>query len=180
MQQYYAKANHITRQMSNRWIVLLLLFSMSGASCGYSQAGTEQAPAPPPAVSTSVPATGSTPNSSPFPRTPEVTEMPSAPPVEKFVELAKKDLASRLRTDVEKIKLVKTADMLWLNAALGCPRPGKVYPEGRVPGFQIWLELAGTEYIYNTDFNGTLILCPELNPSIPNSNNDPTPGVPIR
>jgi hypothetical protein len=102
------------------------------------------------------------------------------PPVEKFVSLSKKDLAERLQIDTEKILLVKTAEMLWLNAALGCPRPGRFYEPGRVTGFQIWLDVEGTEYIYNTDFNGTVILCPELNPSVPNLPNDPTPGVPIR
>jgi len=101
-------------------------------------------------------------------------------PVEKYVSLSKKDLAERLQIDREKILLVKTAEMLWLNAALGCPRPGKVYPTGRVPGFQIWLEVEGTQYIYNTDFNDSVILCPELNPHIPNSDTGPTPGVPIR
>jgi len=106
--------------------------------------------------------------------------MPAAPPVEKFVALSKKDLASRLGIEADRITLVKTAEKLWLNAALGCPRPGVFYQAGRVPGFQIWLEAEGTEYIYNTDFNGTVVLCPELNPSIPNLPNDPTPGVPIR
>jgi len=108
----------------------------------------------------------------------DVTQM--AYPVDKYVSLSKKDLAERLQIDREKIMLVKTAEMLWLNSALGCPRPGKVYPTRRVPGFQIWLEVEGTEYIYNTDFNDSVILCPELNPHIPNSDTGPTPGVPIR
>jgi hypothetical protein len=106
--------------------------------------------------------------------------MPSTPRVEKFAALAKQDLASRLGVEADKITVVKSAEKLWLNAALGCPRPGVFYPAGRVPGFQIWLEVEGTEYVYNTDFNGTLILCPELNPHVPNSGTDPTPGVPIR
>ena len=106
--------------------------------------------------------------------------MPSTPPVEKFVALSKKDLADRLGVEVDKIILVKTVEKLWLNAALGCPRPGVFYPSGRMPGFQIWLDLEGTEYIYNTDLNGTVILCPELNPHVPNVNTGPTPGVPIK
>ena len=81
--------------------------------------------------------------------------------------------------DADKINLVKSVEKLWLNAALGCPRPGVFYPPGRVPGFQIWLEVEGTEYVYNTDINGTLFLCPELNPHVPNVDKGSTPGVPI-
>lgn len=86
--------------------------------------------------------------------------MPSNPAlVEKFVSLSKKDLANRLHIKEDDIVLQKTAEMVWPNAALGCPAPGKVYAKGRVPGFQIWLETGGLKYIYNTDQAGTIILC---------------------
>ena len=162
--------------MRTRWILLIFLLSLVLGSCEVSQAGTELPPADPKIV----PSENSTENPLQLANTPEPTEMPSTPPIEKFVALTKEDLAHRLGIEADKITPVKTAEMLWLNAALGCPRPGVFYPSGRVPGFQIWLEVEGTEYIYNTDFNGTVILCPELNPSIPNLPNDPTPGVPIR
>lgn len=106
--------------------------------------------------------------------------MSDPPPVEKIVQLTQQDLANRLGIDPAGIKLVKSEERLWPNKALGCPRPGVFYAPGRVPGFQIWLEVDGTEYIYNTDYNGTLILCPELNPHVPNTDTGPTPGVPIR
>ena len=95
------------------------------------------------------------------------------PPVEKFVSLSKKDLAERLQIATEKIRLVKTAEMLWLNVALGCPRPGQFYEPGRVTGFQIWLEVEGIEYDYHTDLAGHVLLCPDTT--------TPTPhiGVPI-
>ena len=166
--------------MRTHWVTLILLFSLALGSCGISQAGTEQSPELPPTGPKFIPSKDSFENPLELIRTPESTEMPSTAPVEKFVALSKKDLASRLEVEADKITLVKTAEMLWLNAALGCPRPGVFYPSGRVPGFQIWLEVNGTEYIYNTDFNGTVILCPEFNPSVPNLPNDPTPGVPIR
>jgi hypothetical protein len=154
---------------------LIFFLSLVLASCGVSQAETEQAPELPPSESENPPE-----NPLRFDNNPEATEMSSTPPVEKFVALAKEDLASWLGVEADKITLVKTAEMLWLNAALGCPRLGVFYPSGRVPGFQIWLEEEGTEYVYNTDFNGTVILCAELNPHAPGSPNDPTPGVPIR
>ena len=162
--------------MKTHWVWLLSLFSLFIGSCGISQAGTELPPSDPEIA----PSENSSENPLELERTSDSTEMPSAPSVEKFVALAKQDLASRLGVEADKITLVKTAEKFWLNAALGCPRPGVFYPSGRVPGFQIWLDVAGSEYVYNTDFNGTLILCPELNPHAPNSTNDPTPGVPIK
>ena len=112
--------------------------------------------------------------------TPEATDMPSTPPlVEKFVSLSKRDLANRLQIDASQISLVRTEHIVWLNAALGCPRPGKMYPQGRVPGYRIWLNTQGKEYLYHTDYHGRLILCPELNPDVPGPVT-PTPkiGVP--
>lgn len=162
--------------MRTHWISLMILLSLVLGSCGISPTGTEQAPTLPPAEPDIV----STENPLELEQTQESTEMPSTPPIEKFVALTKQDLASRLGVEADKITLVKSAEQLWLNAALGCPRPGVFYPSGRVPGFQIWLEVEGREYVYNTDFHGTVILCPELNPHAPGSTNDPTPGVPIR
>lgn len=165
--------------MRTRWILLTFLIALVLGSCGIPTAGREQTPELPPtepAISQVV----SSPDPLQLERTQEPTDMPPTPPVEKFVMLAKQDLASRLGVDMDKITLVKTAEMLWLNSALGCPRPGVFYPTGRVPGFQIWLDVEGTEYIYNTDFDGTLILCPELNPHVPGLDTGPTPGVPIR
>lgn len=112
--------------------------------------------------------------------TPEATNMLSTPPpVEKFVSLSKRDLANRLQVDDSEISLVRTEHTIWLNSALGCPRPGKVYPQGRVPGYRVWLNAEGKEYLYHTDYHGQLILCPELNPDVPGPAT-PTPkiGVP--
>ena len=161
-------------------ISLLCLLWLVLGGCGVSQTATERIPELPPSNPQAGPSEDSSGNPLQSGSTPESTAMPSTPSVEKFVTLSKADLASRLGIETDRITLVKTTEKLWLNAALGCPRPGVFYKAGRVPGFQIWLEAEGTEYIYNTDFNGTVILCPELNTSIPNLPNDPTPGVPIR
>ena len=161
-------------------ISLLCLLWLVLGSCGASQEATDQIPELPPSNPQEGPFEDSSGNPLQSGRTPEPTAMPSTPSVEKFVTLSKADLASRLGIEADRITLVKTAEKLWLNAALGCPRPGVFYEAGRVPGFQIWLEAERTEYIYNTDLNGTVILCPELNPHVPNIDTGPTPGVPIR
>lgn len=110
--------------------------------------------------------------------------MPSNPAlVEKFVALSKKDLASRLHIKEDEIILQKTVEMVWPDAALGCPAPGRVYAKGRVPGFQIRLETGGLKYIYNTDQSGTIILCMLEKPDgsvEPFSTAGPEIGVPIK
>lgn len=94
--------------------------------------------------------------------------MPSnLPPVEKYVSLAKKDLASRLKIETEKIMLVQAEQIIWPDAALGCPGPGKIYAQGRVPGYRIWLEVEGKEYDYHTDLAGQAILCPDTTTPAP-------------
>src|SRR5215210_4281090 len=99
--------------MSTRWILLIFLFSLVLGSCGVSQAGTERPPELPPSEPQIVASENSPENPLQFAPTPESTEMPSTPPVEKFVALSKKDLASRLGVETDKITLVRTAEMLW-------------------------------------------------------------------
>jgi hypothetical protein len=164
-------------------IALIIMLSIALAGCGASQPDEEDTASLHPQVPPSQEALTDTPeNPLQLGNTPESQEMPSnPPPVEKFVALARKDLASRLQIDMSKISLVKSEQMMWPNVALGCPRPGKFYPQGKVPGYRIWLNAEGKEYLYHTDYNGQLILCPEMNPDIPGSTTTPTPriGVPI-
>lgn len=101
---------------------------------------------------------------------------------DKFTSLVKRDLAERLKIGVDQISAVKAVEMTWPNAALGCPQPGKVYAQGLVAGFKIWLEANDAQYIYHTDMNGQFVLCPEQNPdeSVSGSTPGPEIGVPIK
>jgi len=120
--------------------------------------------------------------------TPEITELPSTSlTVDKFVQIAKRELASRLNIDVEKVSLVEAVEFTWPDAALGCPSPGRVYAQGRVPGFRVLLEAAGVRYDYHLDQTGQFVLCPNLsdenilqNPLSPDQTQSITPGVPIK
>ena len=159
------------------WMYLVFVFAIILGACDITPEEREGVSELPPADPQIAP-TESMPKETLH--TPGPTEISSMPPAEKFVQLAKQDLASRLNISADTITLVKAEEKEWLNSAIGCPRPGVFYPTERVPGFQIWLEVEGAEYIYNADFNGTVILCPELNPHVPNLDTGPTPGVPIR
>lgn len=171
--------------MKTHWFSLAVLVPLVLASCAPS--GAETLPPDPqkPPFEEALPT--STENVLQSSNTPEATEMPSnPPPVEKFVSLAKKDLAERLKITMDGITLVKTAEMTWPNAALGCPSPGKMYAQGQVPGYQIQLKAGDVEYVYNTDLTGQVIFCPSQNPDDPASliPAKPSPtsqiGVPIK
>ncbi|HSB00797.1 MAG TPA: hypothetical protein VLE49_09110 [Anaerolineales bacterium] len=94
----------------------------------------------------------------------------------KTTQIVIKDLATRLGIDTEGIHVVSTKALVWPNAALGCPSPGKVYAQGRVPGYQIRLEAGSVEYVYNTDLSGQIILCPQYDPDNPDSQLPTAPG----
>ena len=180
--------------MKLRWVILLAVLTVIVAGCGSfetspassanpvnnveSQAGPTQ-PAP------------TTPAKNPIQPTElsGVIEMPSNPPaVEKFIGLAKDDLATSLTINTEQINVRGTMETIWPDAALGCPKPGKVYAQGKVPGYKVWLEANGQEYIYHTDLTGQVVLCPDINPdkldNVPPTSTGPTQdpniGVPIK
>lgn len=160
-----SKGDHVMRI---RWISLMWLLMLALASC--SPAEAEPLPSYPQEAPSQEASPTSTESPLPFDNTPESGETPSnPPPVEKFVSLAIKDLADRLKIETAEVTVVKTAEAVWPNAGLGCPSPGKVYAQGKVPGYQIRLEAGGVEYVYNTDLKGQVLLCPQQDPDNPNS-----------
>jgi hypothetical protein len=86
------------------------------------------------------------------------------PLLKKIAGLAISDLAARLKLDENSIVMASADSINWPNSALGCPKPDKVYAQGRVPGFRIKLTTGGKEYIYNTDRTGILVQCPQAAP----------------
>ncbi len=112
---------------------------------------------------------------------PKATSVPS--PVteygleDKLAQTVTKDLATRLNMEVEQISVISAQAVIWPDAALGCPLPGKVYAEGKVPGFHIQLKAQDKEYSYHTDSLGQFVLCPAGEPDIQKPPEIPvTPG----
>jgi len=98
--------------------------------------------------------------------------------VNKLIELAKQDLADRLKIDVIGITLLKTMEITWPDVSQGCsPGSGQILAKGRVYGYGVWLEAGGQNYIYHAALTGQLFPCPKLEPGV----NNPllmTPGGP--
>ena len=148
--------------MKYRWVPLLIVNVFLLVSCGGGSAGEPALDAPQEPQPVPTQEVASTPDSVlPQPTPQENIDLSNAP-VEKFVGIAKNDLARSLGITVEQVELVNTQAVTWLNSALGCPAPGKMYAKGQVPGYRIDLSANGQEYTYHTDLNGNFVLCPAI------------------
>lgn len=107
----------------------------------------------------------------------------------KITQIVRRDLAVQLNISTEGISVISVESIVWPNAALGCPLPGKVYAEGTVSGFRIRLEAKNKEYSYHTDNTGQFVLCANQDPDLqdlpsfpvtPGEIDDGEPWVPVK
>jgi hypothetical protein len=78
----------------------------------------------------------------------------------KLAELARADLARRLKVEASAIAIDFYRPTTWPDASLGCPRPGETYAASVVNGFLIRLSLDGQTYEYHSDATGRIVSCP--------------------
>ena len=102
----------------------------------------------------------------------EASDMTISPPPEesKSVDLAKQDLADRLKIDPGEIALLKTMEITWPNISAGCgPSAGQILTKGRVYGYRVCAGSSQSEgYVHHVGLTGQVILCPK---PIPGANN---------
>ena len=89
---------------------------------------------------------------------------PTVPAEAAEVTLVKQDLAQRLNTAVDQIRVVSVRAVDWPDTSLGCPKPGMSYAEVITPGFEIILEANGQEYAYHTG-GGEYVQCDDQQPT---------------
>jgi hypothetical protein len=88
--------------------------------------------------------------------------------LEAILSLAIADLSTRLTVEPDLIQVLSVEPVVWPEGSLGCPRPGEVYTQQTVRGYQIVLGANGQEYLYHTDADRAVILCmDEALPSLP-------------
>ncbi|MBN2094403.1 MAG: hypothetical protein JW740_03505 [Candidatus Zambryskibacteria bacterium] len=75
---------------------------------------------------------------------------------EQLINMAKADLAQRLRMTESEIQLSSVEEVDFPDTSLGVPETGKFYAEVITPGFIIKLEAQGQVYQYNTDRDDTV------------------------
>lgn len=71
------------------------------------------------------------------------------------------DLSQRLGEPVPDVTIVSAAAQTWNDGSLGCPRPGEMYTQALVDGYQVVLEIDGHEFDYRTGTGPIVRLCEE-------------------
>ena len=93
------------------------------------------------------------------------TDPKPAPPavipkgLERLVDLAKQDLASKTGVDARLIEIVSAAYVTWRDASLGCPEPGYQYAQVLTNGSLIILQADGKTYQYHSGGKRMPVLC---------------------
>ncbi len=121
----------------------------------------------------------------------EVTDGPVTQPVadtpnpaaQKMADLSREHLSQKLNISIDQILTKRVEPVTWPDASLGCPKAGVDYIQVLTPGFLVYLEAGGQQYLYHTDENKTIILCagdklPDF-PVTPGDIQDGIPWVPV-
>lgn len=69
------------------------------------------------------------------------------------------DLLQRTGEERSAINVVSAQAVTWSDGSLGCPKPGVMYTQALVDGFQIIFDVAGERYDYHLSDNGNFVLC---------------------
>lgn len=82
------------------------------------------------------------------------------PDTASVVESAISDLVRRLKVSAGQIEVVRSEEVEWPDASLGCPQEGMAYAQVVTPGFQVLLQVDGRVFDYHAGPDGDVFLCP--------------------
>lgn len=79
-----------------------------------------------------------------------------------FVNLAKQDLADRLKINTDQITFLKSIEITWADITQGCgPATSHTLLKGKVTGYRIWLQANGENFAYHVGLDGQVFVCPK-------------------
>lgn len=85
---------------------------------------------------------------------------PPSEPSDDVVQAAKEHLAEEPGVAPGEIDVTAIEPVVWPDASLGCPEPGKSYAQVVTPGYRFVLEAGGKEYELHADEDGgTVVMC---------------------
>ncbi|HZT08109.1 MAG TPA: hypothetical protein VFC51_13865 [Chloroflexota bacterium] len=87
-------------------------------------------------------------------------------PDDATIHAARADLAARLGVDVESIAVVSADAVTWPDGALGCPQPGRAYPQIVMPGYRVVFSVDDVTYEYHGQLGGDPFFCKDPRPPI--------------
>jgi hypothetical protein len=80
--------------------------------------------------------------------------------LESVTEAALADAGKRTGLERAALKVLSAAAVTWSDGSLGCPRPGMMYTQALVPGYQVRIEAGGQVLDYHAGRSGAPTLCP--------------------
>jgi hypothetical protein len=86
-------------------------------------------------------------------------DLPESPRLRELVAEARKDLAERLSVEPGTIDLLEASEVIWRDASLGCPQPGKIYAQSIREGYLVRLRSGKRVYRYHSGLGGAPFLC---------------------
>ena len=84
---------------------------------------------------------------------------PAGQGAESVVQLARQDLAQKLKVPIEEIREVPVEAVEWPDTSLGCPQPGMMYAQVITPGFRVVLAAKDQTVEYHTDLGRRVVSC---------------------
>lgn len=75
------------------------------------------------------------------------------------VELARADLAERLKVPLDQVTVTSQTEQDWPDASLGCPRKGMMYAQVISNGSRLELDVAGRHYSYHSGAGKPYFYC---------------------
>ena len=91
-----------------------------------------------------------------------------------MVDVARRAAARESGVDQGEIETINVTEMVWPNAALGCPQPDRMYAQVLVPGARVNLRIGEMSYHYHCGEGYEPVLCassarvePEPHPLMP-------------
>jgi hypothetical protein len=85
--------------------------------------------------------------------------LPETRKLRELVIRARDDLAKRKTASPDAIELLELEEVVWPDASLGCPQPGKIYAQVMKEGYRIRLRLQNQVYRYHSGLGGAPFLC---------------------
>lgn len=133
-------------------------------------------------------ASGSSQSTLPIPPTKEIpTPMTAQPDAaasvpDDLLTLLKADAAQKAGVDVSQVVVISAQAVTWNDGSLGCPKPGVMYTQALVSGYEVVLSVGGSQVTYHTAQSRSFVECkpqltapkPSKAPKPPVSPGDPT------
>lgn len=104
------------------------------------------------------------------PDSPEPSDDAAEPPAN--VQEAVDDLADQLGVTAADIDAGPLQAVTWPDGALGCPEPGRSYPQVLTDGYRLVLTADGEEYVYHAGEGGELTYCADPTDPVSDGNEE--------